>query len=114
MGATKKFMISDKATYIITYTRILLFIPFFLFAFNSDPQILFGKDADWLKIINMIIFGFTNGYSSTLLAIKAPSKAKPDSKETVGTFVGTCIATGILSGSAIAIGMGKIVPQNPI
>lgn len=75
---------------------------------------MFGYDADWLKVINMICFGFSNGFCSTLLAIKAPLSAKPDSKEQVGTFVGVFISIGIVIGSAIAIGMGKLVPSTKV
>jgi hypothetical protein len=58
----------------------------------------------------MILFAFSNGYVSTLCAVKAPSRAPDDSKEQVGMFIGVFIAIGILIGSLIAIGVGKIVP----
>jgi hypothetical protein len=71
-------MISDKSTYTLTYARTLFVATFFLIAFNVPPNWLFGINADWFKIINMMIFSVTNGYCSCLLAIKAPNKAQDD------------------------------------
>ncbi len=60
----------------------------------------------------MILFAFTNGYISTQCAVKAPTEVSDSQKEQLGTFVGLNITLGILIGSIIAIGMGKLVPQN--
>lgn len=53
----------------------------FLIAYNVPPSGLFGDDADWFKILNMTLFGFSNGFLGTLLAVMAPSRAPDDSKE---------------------------------
>ena len=98
-------MLSDRATLIMTYIRLVFVATFILVSYECDPQWLFGFKADWFKILNMSLFGLTNGYASTLLAIKAPTSASPQYKESVGTFVGVFISLGILIGSAVAIAM---------
>lgn len=107
-------MIGDKITIILTYARVIFIVTFLLIAFNVPPSWLFGHDADWFKIINLALFSFSNGYLSTMLAIKAPSRAHDDSKEQVGLFVGIFITFGILLGSIIAIGFGDWVPTPAI
>jgi predicted MFS family arabinose efflux permease len=95
----------------LSYGRAIFIATFLLIAFATDPQWLFGHNSDWFKIINMALFAFSNGYVSTLCAIKSPSRAHDDSKEQVGIFVGVFIAIGILIGSLIAVGVGKVVPN---
>lgn len=68
---------------------------------------IFGKD--YFKIINMMLFGISNGYVGTQCAIKAPQYVKEDQREQIGIFVGLFIALGILTGSVGAIFMGKIL-----
>lgn len=81
MGGVPKLTLPDTATIAGSYLRSIFLITFMLIAFNVPPSWLFGVDADWFKMINMILFSFSNGYISTLLAIKAPSRAHDDSKE---------------------------------
>lgn len=84
-----------------------------LIAFNVPPSWLFGINADWFKIINMIVFAFSNGYVSTLCAVRAPNAAHDDLKESVGMFVSIFLTSGIFFGSILAIGVGEIVPPMP-
>ena len=77
------------------------------------PEWLFGANADWFKLLNMAVFAFTNGYCSTLCAIKSPSRAPEDSKEVVGTFVGMFITSGIVLGSLVALAISPLVKGNP-
>lgn len=98
----------DTLVLIMTYGRVIFVATFLLIAFNVAPSGLFGRDADWFKIINMVLFALTNGYCSTQCAVKAPSRAPDDSKEQVGGLISIFLTTGILMGSLIAIGMGKI------
>ncbi len=98
----------DTVVLILTYARVIFIVTFMLIAFNVEPSWLFGEDADWFKFINMMLFALTNGYCSTQCAIKAPSRAPDDSKEQVGGLISIFLTLGILIGSIIAIGMGKI------
>ena len=112
MGGQKWATMPDTFVIVGIYSRIIFFIFFTLIAFNVAPSWLFGDNADWFKVLNMIGFAFTNGFFSTQCAVKGPSQAPDDSKEIVGTFVGVFITLGILIGSILSIGMGAIVPNN--
>lgn len=110
MGGHPKFQLSDNQTFILSYSRTIFFITFMLIAYGTPPSWLFGDNSDWFKIINMILFSITNGFASTLCAVKSPSRAPSDMKESVGMFISIFLTMGILLGSVIAIGIGKVVP----
>jgi len=96
-------MISDRIGYILTYSRLIFLVTANLIKFEVGPVWLVGPSADWFKILHMAIFGFTNGYCLTLMAIKSPSKAPPHKKDDVGIFVGVFIIIGLVLGTLIAI-----------
>eukprot|EP00347_Sterkiella_histriomuscorum_P015986 403354936 len=98
----------DKLVIILVYSRAIFIVTFVLISLDQPPMWLFGDNADWFKVINMILFAFSNGYCSTQCAIKAPSRAPDDSKEQVGTLIGLFLTIGIFLGSLIALGMGKM------
>lgn len=112
MGGQPWAFISDKAVIILTYGRVIFVVTSLLIVYDVSPSWLFGKDADWFKLVNMALFALSNGYCSTQCAIKAPSRAPDDSKESVGTFIGVFITTGIVIGSIITIFVGYALPQN--
>ena len=78
------------------------------------PSWLFGDNADWFKILNMVLFSLTNGYLSTMCCVKAPSRAPDHLKESVGMFLSIFLTFGIMIGSIVAIGVGKGVPNNNV
>lgn len=55
----------DKLVLLLTYLRAIFIATFLLIAFNVSPSWLFGDNADWFKIINMIVFSLSNGFLST-------------------------------------------------
>ena len=59
-----------KAVLWMGYLRTIFLVTFLLIAFEVAPVWLF--QADWFKVINFALFAFTNGYTSTLCAVKAP------------------------------------------
>jgi hypothetical protein len=65
MGGVPKFTLSDRAAIISSYLRIVFIATFLLIAWAVPPVWLFGSSADWFKIINMILFAFSNGFTST-------------------------------------------------
>jgi hypothetical protein len=54
--------LGDTTALIFTYSGIIFVGTSFLIAFNAGPVWLTGKDGDWFKIINMLLFSFWNGY----------------------------------------------------
>ena len=106
-------MTSDKVALILSYSRIVFIATAFLVDYDVGPSWFTGQSGDWFKLLNMACFAFTNGFVSTLCAIKSPSRAPEDSKEVVGTFVGVFITLGIVTGSLVALAIGSLVHGNP-
>lgn len=65
MGGAPMFTLPDKVVLILTYSRTLFLATFLLIAFHVSPSWLFGDNADWFKIFNMILFALSNGFVST-------------------------------------------------
>jgi hypothetical protein len=101
-GAAFARKISPKGVFSLALLRAIFIPIFFLFAFHTPPSWLFGKNADWLKMICFLIFSFLNGFISTCAAILAPSMVTPELQAQSGTYVGIFIMTGIVSGSAVS------------
>ena len=64
-------------------------------------------------MINLALFAFSNGYYSTLAAIKAPKQVKGEEAGQVGGFIGITITTGLMLGTAIAFGMSYVIKASP-
>ena len=62
----------------MAWLRTLFIATFLLVAFEVAPSWLF--QADWFKVLNFAIFAFTNGYTSTLCAVKAPQTVEGEQK----------------------------------
>jgi hypothetical protein len=73
VGGLKAFDLSYTGVKILTVARLLFVVTFYLIAFQK-----LGFNSDWFIIVNMIAFAFTNGYQSTLCAVKAPGTVSPD------------------------------------
>lgn len=99
-GGIKFFDISAFAVKVLTAVRVIFIVTFMLTAFQVGPTWLFY--SDWFIITNMTIFAFSNGYASTLCAVKAPQAVEEEKRGQVGAFIGTCITFGIFVGSIIA------------
>ena len=65
MGGQPRFTLPDKVIIILSYCRAIFIVTFMLIAYAENPSWLFGENADWFKIINMMLFAFSNGYVST-------------------------------------------------
>ena len=75
-------------------------------------DVSFFKD-DWFVIINVVLFSISNGYISTLCAVKAPQTVEGAAKGQVGGFIGITIATGILLGSILAFAVLPVINASP-
>lgn len=65
MGGMPLFSLPDKIVIVSSYCRAIFIVTFFLIAYKVSPSGLFGNDADWFKVLNMILFAFSNGFIST-------------------------------------------------
>jgi equilibrative nucleoside transporter 1/2/3 len=77
---------------------------------DSEDDMFIEKDS--VKMLNLALFSISNGFVSTLCAIKAPDYVDHDQKEQIGIFVGLSIALGIVTGSIVAIPIGYQLPVN--
>ena len=65
--------------------------------------------SDGFKLANLFLFSISNGFVSTVLAIKAPGFVPPKQREQLGTSIGLFLIIGIASGSLIAIPLGQVL-----
>ena len=70
IGGSSCADLKRKTVLFMAAFRTIFILTFLLVAFEVSPVWLF--QADWFKILNYALFSFTNGYTSTLCAIKAP------------------------------------------
>jgi len=70
MGGLKSFDLEGRSIKILSIVRVIFIATFLFVAFEVGPAWLF--QSTWFKIFNMMAFAFTNGYASTLCAVKAP------------------------------------------
>jgi hypothetical protein len=78
MGSLKSFDLEGTGIKILTLSRTIFIGTFYLIAFKVSPSWLFC--SDWFCLVNMTLFAFTNGYASTLCAVKAPGTVPPDER----------------------------------
>lgn len=97
--------VSATVVYILSIARFVFICTTILIATRENNGGVL--DSDSFKMINAILFSFSNGFVSTLCAIKAPQFVDETQKEQVGIFVGLFIILGITVGSIIAIPIGN-------
>lgn len=56
---------ADKPVLILTYARVIFIASTFLIDYEVGPSWLVGPSGDWFKLLNIILFAFTNGFCST-------------------------------------------------
>lgn len=110
-GGKKQLDLQISTVNISSYLRTLFIGTFLLTDFIAPPAWVWN--TDWFKILNLVLFAFTNGYISTLCAVKAPGTVKETRRAIVGAYIGVFIGIGILLGSILAIGMGPILAMTP-
>ena len=92
----------------LSWSRTVFLASFFLVSFDIA---LFK--SDWFILANLVIFSVSNGYVSTLCAVKAPMAVSGPAKSQIGGFVGITISTGIVLGSILAFGLLYLIEITP-
>ena len=111
MGGVYCLILSNRTIKILSIMRTLFLVTCLLVAFDVAPAALFS--SDWFIILNLILFSITNGYVSTLCAVKAPMTVEGEAKGQVGGFIGITISTGIVIGSLLAFAMVYVIQASP-
>ena len=103
---------SNRVVNTMALARSVFLGTFLWVAFEGGPAWVFG--ADWFKIANLVLFSFSNGYVSTVCAVKAPQQVKEgDARMQVGGFIGITLSTGIMLGSLLAFAMTLLLEKTP-
>lgn len=111
MGGHPKFLLSNLTIKIGSALRTIFLVTMLLIAFDVPPAGLFS--SSWFVILNLMLFAFSNGYISTLCAVKAPQTVSGEAMGMVGGFIGIFISLGIAIGSLLAFGMIPIIKASP-
>lgn len=69
-GGLPFFNLENKTINVLSFTRVFFIATFILVAFKVGPSWSF--DSTWFKIFNIAVFSFSNGFVSTICAVKAP------------------------------------------
>ena len=110
-GGLKYFDLKIRNVKVGSYARLVFVATFLLTDFEAPPQWLWN--VDWFKVLNLVLFAFSNGYIGTLCAVKVPGTVKESRRAIVGAYIGTSISIGILLGSILQLGMGPVLALTP-
>ena len=110
-GGVACLILSNRTIKISAALRTLFLVTFLLISFDVAPAAVFS--SDWFIILNLALFSITNGYVSTLCAVKAPQTVEGEAKGQVGGFIGITISTGIVFGSILAFAMTVVIEASP-
>lgn len=111
MGGYKFFDLSSRTVNVSSGVRTIFILTFFLVVFEVGPSWLFL--SDWFKILNLSALAWSNGYVSTLCAVKAPGTVEDDKRGQVGGLIGTIISTGIVTGSLLTFALTPVIKLTP-
>jgi len=95
---------STTVLWIMTLSRFIFWFTFLMIASDhphQDPQWIFG--ATWFKFLNMALFAFSNGFTSTSHMIYGPQQVVKSVRDVAGYTMATGLVLGIFSGSIIAL-----------
>ena len=108
-GGVPSLILSNMAIKIFSGIRTFFFVIFCLIAFDVAPFFSY----DWFIILNLALFSISNGYVSTLCAVKAPQTVEGEAKGQVGGFIGITISSGIVIGSLLAFAVQYLIEASP-
>ena len=105
----KFFKPTKKKAYIIILLRTI-----FLFSIIFNHYLYFSLNVDYkvtsiLLIINIILFGISNGFATSLCMGIAPTLLNDEIKGKAGASVSFALSVGSAVGSCIAFGVEKIM-----
>jgi len=94
----------------LTLSRIV-HIPLSIFIqLALSPSWLF--QSDWFRILNMSVFGFTQGYATALVMMLGTQNVKPSEKQRAGIIMNFHLMGGICLGTLFAAFVMKHIPRN--
>ena len=101
---------NPKTVIYLTLVRAIHFPLCIMIQLACPPAWLF--QSDWFRILNVSIFGWTQGYNTALVMMYGPQQIKSNEKEKAGIIMNFHLMAGICLGTWIqAFGM-KEIPQH--
>jgi hypothetical protein len=110
-GGQEIFDLKIRTVKIGSYARVVFIATFLITDFALPP--IWIWNADWFKVLNLVLFATTNGYLGTLCAVKAPGTVKQSRRVIVGAYIGTSIAIGVVIGCILQVCMTPILAMTP-
>ena len=110
-GNRKSMELKLSTTKLLTYARAAFVMTFLLTDFAVPPAWIWS--GDWFKITNLALFAFSNGYLTTLCALKVPGTVEVSRRPLLSIYIVVCICAGILIGSVLQVGMTPIIALTP-
>ncbi|XP_052765911.1 equilibrative nucleoside transporter 3-like isoform X2 [Mya arenaria] len=102
-GTFKRPGIGKSNLLLVLSVMRVVFIPLIMFC-NAQPRhdpVIFNSDA--FPVIFIMLLGLTNGYLGTLAMMYGPSMVMAEHAEMTGAIMATCLTSGLVSGSLMAI-----------
>ena len=101
VASWKCMKLSRKTSLWCIYLRTFFIPVIFLVAFEVGPSWLLNTDC--FKILNLILFAFTNGWLSSLCVIMTPEYVKQGERGEIGALINPSMSVGILIGTVLAV-----------
>ena len=101
----KLLAISNKALWVFTSTRGIVFIPLFLMTSNRTASLF---TYDWFRLILIVLFGISNGSNFSTSNIVGPKRVQVADKIHAGTILSLVAVNGVFIGTLLGIGLKYI------
>ena len=105
------FKLSLTLVYVLGILRFVFIFTSIFLAVSDISSSMFEKT--YVKLINLILFAFSNGYVSTNAAMHVRSFVDESQREQIGKFVSMFLGYGTMIGCAMAVPIGSLLSDHP-
>ncbi len=102
---THHVLLDRKAIFKLIFCRFIFYFTFITQAVTSGAPII---DDVWFTILNIVLFGVSNGFTTSAIFIFGPQEFEGEDKEIVIFLLLNCLSFGIMLGSFMAIPLADI------
>ena len=104
------FKMPVTGVFILGFLRIAFVFTIIVMATFDTTHASF--EQDWIRIMNLALFAFTNGYVQTSVAFRVPTFVPEAQREQIGKFVGLFMGIGTLLGTGLAVPLGAELSEH--
>lgn len=102
---TKHVLLRKQAIFKLILCRFVFYFTFITQAVTSGAPII---DDVWFTILNIVLFGVSNGFTTSAIFIFGPQEFDGEDKEIVIFLLLNCLSFGIMLGSFMAIPLADL------